>query len=330
VYGTDDNGVASTVAARSTLTSNLSSRVSVLVSGLLAYSPYYELAPAYGAQAQSVGLFGGGFGVATAAERNISTEGNAGITVRLSRRSTVEVSGNARRSDFLDQSQSNVTSYGGQGRYRHSLTSALGVYAGYGRSNAGYAFASGSDLAGNTIDVGIDYGDTLQFSRRTAVSFAFSTSAIRWEDETHYRVNGSASLTRAFGRTGSGLLQYQRTVEPAGGFREPLLTDTFSGGFSNQLGRDASWAVNAGYLRGDIGFDSDSRRVHVFDAGGRITRALTRHLGIFGSYTYYRYEVPAGATVFTFLPKFSRQSISGGLTLWAPIIDDRRPPRETP
>lgn len=330
LYGADDDAIAATLSGRTALTSNLNSRVGLALSGGWSYSPYYEIAPSYGTQAESVGSFGGGFNVATAAERNISTDGSAGITVRLSQRDTFEVSGDARHWNFLDQPDSTVTSYGARARYRHSLSRALGIYGGYGREQGLYQFSDAGDLTTDSFDAGVDYGETLEFTRRTALSFSFSTSAIRWEDDTHYRVNGSATLTRSFGRTGSGLLQYQRSVEPAGGFREPLLTDTFSGGVSDQIGRNASWSVNAGYVRGEVGFDDVSRRYDVFDAGGRVTRAVTRHLGIFGAYSYYRYDVPAETTVFTFLPKFSRQSLSMGLTVWAPLINDTRPPRDLP
>ena len=329
-YGAEDDALAATAGARTNLNTELNSRVSMVLGGAWSYSPYYELAPSYGAQAQSIGSFGGGFGLATAAEPNMSTEGNIAATVRLSRRDTVELSGDARYWDFLDQGDSTVRSYGVRARYRHALTSAMGVYAGFGRDEARYRYAGASNLSSDAIDAGIDYGDTLEFTRRTALSFNFSTSAIRWNEDTHFRVNGGAALTRAFGRTGSGLLQNQRAFEPAGGFREPLLTDTFSGGFSDQVGRDTSWSINAGYVRGNVGFEGGSRRFDVYDAGGRVTRALMRHLGIFGSYSYYRYAVPAESTVFTFLPKFSRQSVSVGLTLWAPIVNDARPPRDAP
>ena len=329
VYGSDEDAVAATFDGRTGLTSNLTSRASLSLSGAFSYSPYYELAPSYGTQARSLGSVGGGFGLATAAERNFATSGSAGLNVRLSRRDTFELGGNAGRHNFLDQADATVTSYGVRGRYRHSLTGALGVYAGFGREEGRYDFAGADDVSSDTIDVGVDYGDTLEFSRRTALSFGMSTSAVRWQEETHWRVHGSAALTRAVGRTGSALVQYERATEYAGGFREPLLTDTFSGGFSDQIGRDTSWSAKAGYVRGEIGFESSSRRFDVYDAGARVTRALTRHLGVFGEYTYYRYEVPAGATVFTFLPKFSRQSVSVGLNLWAPLINDTRPPRET-
>ena len=268
--------------------------------------------------------------MATAAERNMSTDGRARVNVRLSRRDTIEVSGTARQWDFLDQPENTVTSYGGLARYRYSLTGTLGVHAGYGREEARYEFADVLPLVTDTIDVGIDYGDTLEFTRRAALTFSFSTSFVRWNDETHFRVNGSAGLTRAFGRNGAGILQYQRETEYAAGFREPLLSDTISGAFSNQIGRDTTWSLNVAYVRGEIGFGETSQRYDIYDAGGRITRALNRHLGIFGGYTYYRYAVPAGATTFTFLPKFSRQSISAGLTVWAPVINDTRPARKAP
>lgn len=329
-YGSGDDAVAATVGGGSNVTAELHSRLTMSLGGGISYSPYYELAPSYGTQAQSVGSFEGGFGVATAAEQNLSTDGSANFTARLSRRDTFEVGGNARKLDFLDQPESTVTSYAARARYRRSLTSAMGIYAGFGREEARYRYPGASNLTSDIIDVGVDYGDRLQFTRRTSLAFSFSTSAVRWNEETHYRVNGSAALSRAFGRTGSAVLRYQRAVEPAGGFREPLLTDTFSGGFSDQIGRDASWSVNAGYVRGEIGWESDSaaRRFDIYDLGGRITRALTRHLAVFGAYTYYRYEVPAGTTVFTFLPKFSRHSVSVGLRLWAPIVNDARPATE--
>ena len=94
---------------------------------------------------------------------------------------------------------------------------------------------------------------------------------------------------------------------------------------SNQIGRNTSWSAGGGYTRGTIGFSSDSStRFHSYDAGARLTRAVTRHLGVFGDYSFYWYEVPTGSTVFVFLPKFRRQSVSFGVSVWAPIINDPR------
>ena len=330
IYGSGGDAIAGTFAGHSNLNSELNSRLTLSLSGGWLYSPYYELSPGYGSQFQNIGSFGGGFGLATAAERNTLADGRAALNVRLSRRDTIDLDVSGRRWKFLDQPASSVTHYGGHGRYRHSLNRTLGVYAGFGREEARYELPDTRPATADVIDVGVDYGDTLEFNRQTALAFGFSTSAVRWEDDTHYRVNGSATLTRAIGRTGSGLLQYRRATEYTGGFREPLLTDTFSGGFSDQIGRDTSWSANVGYVRGEIGFNSTtSRRFDIYDVGARVTRALTRHLAVFGDYTYYRYAVPPGATVFAFLPKFSRQSFSAGLTVWTPLVNDTRPPAET-
>src|SRR5688572_17851560 len=210
VYGSDGDAVAATLAGRTDATLTMNSRTSLRLGGGWSYSPYFDVSPSYGSQSRSVGTFGGGFGVATAAERNMSTDGTAGLTVRLSRRDTIEVSGRARHWEFLDQPEATVATYGGSASYRHALTRTLGIHAGFGREEARYEFADADPLITDTFDVGVDYGDTLEFTRRTALSFSSSTSVIRWNDDTHYRLNGSVSLTRAFGRNASGLIRYQR------------------------------------------------------------------------------------------------------------------------
>ena len=197
--------------------------------------------------------------------------------------------------------------------------------AGLAHEEAEYEAANLGGIRSDTIDVGLVYGDTLTFSRRTALSFSTSTSATRWNDETHYRLNGAAELTRGFGRSGSGSLRYTRDTEFSAGFREPLLNDTVTGSVGNQIGRRTSWAAQLGYRRSVVGFESDATTADSVNASGRVTTALTRHLGLFSDYSYYRYEVPTRATVFAFLPEFTRHSVSVGLTVWAPLINDRRP-----
>ena len=330
-YGTGDDDVAATFAGRTQLNSTFNTRVSLLTSAGFGYSPYYEFAPSLDSRFMSAGPIGGGFGVATAAQRNAATDADATLTVRLSRRDTFDVYGNGRHYDFLDQPGSDLTWYGGRATFRHLLTRSLSIRAGYGREQSEYESPVTPQLTSDTIDVGIDYGDTFQFSRRTALSFSSSTSAVRWLDDTHYRLNATIALTQAFGRSGSGSVRYTRDTDFTPGFREPLLTDTVGGGYSNQVGRRSAWFANMAYTRGSIGFDSNSStRYDVYSGGGRWTTAMTRHLGVFGDYSYYRYEVPAGATFFTFLPKFQRHSVSVGLSVWAPLINDTRTPPNRP
>ena len=324
VYGSGDDAVAATFSGRTGLTSSLSSRLSFSGAVGFLYSPFYELAPALDQSVTNTGALGGGFGVATADQRNTSTDGDVSLHLRLSRRDTFEAGANGRRYDFLDQPDSDITWYTGRVTFRHVLTRSLGLHVGYSRGEASYESTLAPPLRTDTIDVGVDFGDTLQFSRRTALSFTTSTSAMRWVDETHYRLNASAALTRAFGRTGSGSVQYIRDNDFSPGFREPLLTDTISGAYADQIGRRTSWFASVGYTRGSIGFEEESSHYNSHNVGARLTTALTRQWGIFGEYSYYRYEVPPGSTFFTLFPKFSRNTISVGLSLWAPLINDTR------
>jgi hypothetical protein len=327
IYGAGSDNRAWTLAGRTNGSVTINQKVSLGLSGAFAYSPYHSFAAGLDDPLSSLGPYGGGFSTASAAEKNISTDGGVSLTSRLSRRDSLNFSANARRSDFLDQADSNLTSYGGQASWRHTLTRNFGFHAGFGRDQVKYEFADA--VASDRIDVGVDYGDTLTFTRRTALAFNVSTSATRWEDDTHYRVNGGATLTRGFGRSGSASLSYTRDTAFTAGFRAPLQTDAVSGDISDQLSRRSSWSARAGYTRGTVGFDADADHLHTVNAGGRVTTALTRHLSVYSDYTYYRYDVPAAATVFTFQPKFSRQSISVGLSLWAPIINDKRSPSDT-
>ena len=101
------------------------------------------------------------------------------------------------------------------------------------------------------------------------------------------------------------------------------------GGVSNQLNRRASWSAQAGYTRGGIGFGSAAGHYNAYNAGGSLNVALTRRIGMFTDYSVYRYDIPSGSTVFPSLQQFSRQTVSAGLSLWAPLISDKRSSRDS-
>jgi hypothetical protein len=327
--GTESSARAAAFNGQTSLNADVSRGVSLSFSGSAAYSPYYSFAPGLDGRLSSVGAFGGGFGSATVAERNRTFAGGAAIDMKFSRRDSFQISGNGSRFEFLDNADNSVDSFGAQARFSHQLTRGLEFHAGFGRNEARYRGALEAPAASNSIDVGVGYGDTLSFSRRTSFSFASSTSALRWNDSTHYQLNGNATLSRAFGRSGSGSLGYVRATQFNAGFREPVQTDTVSGGFSNQLGRRASWSAQAGYVHGNIGFGSTSSNYNSYQAGGGLNIAVTRRLSMFTDYSFYQYDVPAGATTFTSLQKFSRQSVTAGLSVWAPLVADKRSTRDT-
>jgi hypothetical protein len=319
---------AGAFSAQTSGNTSLNRRLSLSLSGGWAYSPYYGFAPAFDGRLSNVGAFGGGYGGASAAERNTSASATAGLTARLSRRDSLSINGNANRYKFLD-SENLLKGWSAGAQFSHTITRSLGFHAGYGRQENTYGFAGEGSAITDTIDVGVDYGDTLQFARRTSFAFKTSTSAVKWNNATHYRLNGSAGLSRGFGRSGSASLMYDRDTEFNAGFREPLLRDAVSGGVSNQFNRRTTWSAQAAYLRGNIGFESGAAHYTSYTAGGSLNVALTRRIGMFTDYSVYHYDVPAGSTVFSSLSKFSRQTVSAGMSLWAPLISDKRSSRDS-
>ena len=322
-YGTEGGARAGAFSAQTSMNSSVSRRASISASGGWAYSPYYGFAPGFDGRLSNVGAYGGGFGAASAAERNTSTSGSAGLSVRLSRRDTLNFSGNGSRSKFLDQDDVAISRWGGGAGFSHTLTRSLGFHAGYTREEAKYTVLAQDPAVTDSIDVGVDYGDTLKFARRTAFRFQTSTSAVRWNDSTHYRIHGTASLTRGFARSGSASLSYIRSTDFNAGFREPLLNDQVAAGVSNQLSRRINWSAQAAYVRGGIGFESTSSHYNSYNAGTSMNMAVTRRVSIYTDYSFYRYDVPGGSTVFTSLSQFSRQAVSAGLSLWHPLISER-------
>jgi hypothetical protein len=219
-----------------------------------------------------------------------------------------------------------VTSWGASATYSRDLTRSLKFVAGFGHADTRYDAEGASPVASNAYTLGLDYADalTLTFSRRTSLSFSTSSSVVSWNNSTHFRVNGSASLTHALNRNSTASVQYSRNTGFDAGFRAPLLNDSLSGGLSTQLGRRASLSGQASFTRGRIGFDDDAGTYESYSAGAGVSLAMTRRLAVFGNYAIYHYDVPAGALTVSLLPALTRQSVTGGLSVYLPLINDAR------
>jgi hypothetical protein len=48
--------------------------------------------------------------------------------------------------------------------------------------------------------------------------------------------------------------------------------------------------------------------------------AMSRRLALFGQFTSYRSDIPAGSTVWSSPARLSRYLFTAGLTIWAPLV----------
>lgn len=314
--------------AGTSLAVNLTPRLVLNASGGAAYSPFFQFAPFLDSGMTNVGPLGAGFGFAAVAERNLGLNASIGLSDSLTKKTTVYANAQGMDWRMLDTPANSLRSWGGRAGIRHSLTRGFGLHAEYGQDQVQYAFPGVTPYVNQTIDAGVDYGDTLSFARRTALSFSTTTDATRYLGETHYRLNGSARLTRGLSRTWSTWVGYNRDTEFRIGFRAPLLTDSVNTGVSGLLAWRVKWSAGAGYTRGVIGFGSD--RFSTYSGTSRLDFALTRALALFGQYAYYHYEVPAGSSALDLVPRFSRQTATVGLSVSLPLVNDVRAPKEPP
>jgi hypothetical protein len=182
-------------------------------------------------------------------------------------------------------------------------------------------------LTSDRFNVGLDYGSALSFSRRTTLAFTTSTEALRYGNQTNYRVDGSATLTRGFARTWSASLSYLRATDFRPGFYQPLLSDSVNAEIGGLVARHVQWVSGVGASYGTVGF-TGSHIFSTYTATSSIDVAIRRSLGVFGQYGFYAYHMPAGSAAFELAPRLSQHSVTVGLSVWAPIIRNLKVPRD--
>jgi hypothetical protein len=311
--------------AGTTVATNLTRRVTMNAGGSAAYSPFFQFAPFLDAGIANVGPLIGGFGYAALAERNLGLDASVGLADNLTSRTYLYVTASGRDWQLLDDPQFNLRSWNVGAGIHHNLTRNLGVRAGYGRGETQYVNSGQAPYGNETIDAGIDYGQTLAFARRTSFSFSTSTEIVRYVGESHFRLGGSAKLTRGFRRSWSTWIGYDRSTQYRIGFRAPLLTDSADAGVGGLATSRIKLSAGAGYTHGTIGFDGTD--FSTYSGSTRADIALTRRLALFGQYAYYHYEVPPASSVLALVPRFSRQVVTVGLSVWVPLINDVRAPK---
>ena len=261
--------------------------------------------------------------------RNDTRDGSAGITSRYTQRSSLELTGNFRETNFEFQPQHSFSSVGGHAQWKRQMTRDLAIRAGYGREQLRQHAPEGDLLFTNELlDIGIDYSKALSLARRTSFSFGTQTSMVRDDGGArHYRLNGNARLEKNFQRTWVVLLAARRGTDFLPGFRAPVLTEqanlTLAGYLAKRLILHAE--VNGG--RGEVGFN-DPRKFISYTGYTKLTFALTRHLGVFGQYAYYHYQNPPDAQTLFLIPRGAREAIAFGLQTWISIYDKDKVTRD--
>jgi len=257
--------------------------------------------------------------------QNDTVEASGGVISHYSRRSSLEFSAVARSTDFAYSPGRDFSSLGGTVQWRRQMSRDLSVHLGYGREQLRQHFEDGDTLFTNErLDIGVEYGKSFTFARRTSFGFGTETSLLRENDgPRRFRLNGHVTLVHKFARTWQTQVSAWRGTEFLPGFRVPVYTDHAHALLAGYLAKRLLLNLNADGGQGQGGL-SDPRKVISYTGSAKVTLAMTRHLGMFGQYAYYRYQMPADPLTLFLVPAGARQAVSFGFETWISILDKEK------
>jgi hypothetical protein len=207
------------------------------------------------------------------------------------------------------------------------MTRDLGVHLGYARDEMRQRRLGDGRFMNEVFDVGIDFARALPIAQRTSLSLSTETSAMREnEGQRHYRLNGALELQHGFKRTWQAVAGAYRATEFLPGFAAPLFSDRARAGVSGYLSKRFILHGNVFGQQSQIGWQGD--RFMTYSADARLTFAMTRHVGVFGQYVRYYYQLPLEADAIVPLPQLSRQTYVIGIQTWVPLIHKEQVTRD--
>jgi hypothetical protein len=178
------------------------------------------------------------------------------------------------------------------------------------------------------VDLGVDYGQTLNVTRRTTFGFRTGSSMTTRRDrpagadgrETYLRVIGAADLNHRMGRTWQAHLGYERGFQYIVGIPEPFASDAVSAALGGYLTDRLHFEMASSYTQGGLRYSTEGRGYNVYDASALLQYPVTQRLALDLNYLYVKY-LPQGGLLLPGIPEaFERNAVRVGLSVWVPLL----------
>jgi hypothetical protein len=335
-YGDLHQVIAMSDSVGAGLTAQITRTTSVFVNQGVSYSPAYL----YGLFART-GTPAPGDVIAPAPDYALNTEHSyayatrASITQTLTPRATLSFTADARNTTFVGQvaGLSDMHEYDAGGRFTYSVNSDINLRFGYTYRKTEYSPLN--TLPEHDLDFGIDYSRPLSRTRRTTVGFSVGpTSADVPVPESagvplpgpesrqrQYWVGGDAFLNHQMGRSWNARGTVHRGVTYVEGLPSPVFTNALAVVTEGFLNRRTDLVASAAYTEGlAVGARTSSSTFATYTGDTRLRFAMSKLLATYVEYVYYFYNFPLDMPLAPGIPpRFSRNGVRVGLTLWAPV-----------
>jgi hypothetical protein len=292
----------------------------------VAYTPYYEfnalttLSPALAFE-NAATRPASSTDYAIGRQPALTLDSGAQFAQEIGRQSTLTLAYDRRSVLFPGASGRDFVAEGAQIRYSRRVSRFVGFHAGAGTRIGTYGSSrDAARVQTRDIDIGLDYDRPLSLSRRTTFTFSTGSSLVPEHGATHYRLNGSATLTHAIGRNWSTSAQYSRGVQFIDPLPEPFLSDSISARLHGAASRRVTVTVSAGYANGTIGSGASIGTLATYTATGELGIAINRHTALSADYVRYYYRLDGATAVAGFPPRLDRQTARIGLKMWLPVL----------
>jgi len=314
------------------LSARLSARTQMRVNQSLSFAPVDLLGvflsatpPALGAAPTSTTDF------ATNDNRSRSESTSLELSRRMSARADVSFSGSTRLTRFLANAAANnrFRELGGGGVYHYRMSEGVSLRLGYGYRGAEYRSVSsvGSSPAEHSLDIGLDLRRMLSDSRRTSFALKTGSALVQAATPTNAQVTSrqlrllvDSALSHQIGETWEVVGSYRRGSDIVEGLSSPVFTDAVSltaGGF---FSRRVDFRSSMAYSTGEPSLATASQNFTSYTGSARMRIAFGEKMATTAEYLYYFYDFSrAPQLVPGYIPRFSRNSVKVGLSLWVPV-----------
>jgi hypothetical protein len=267
-----------------------------------------------------------------AASRSSGWIYDSGVSLdrQLSRRAQVSAFYRRGMSDFdvsstTDSPAFDVNYQSGGFRFTRDLARGVALRVGYtyrtGDFQNAVDDADDSATDAHEIELGVNYGRQLSFSRRTTFSFSTGSTLFEVAGHRNFTVVGDAALRHQFGRNWMSSIAYNRGVGFFTNFSGPTLSDSVSARLDGLFGQRWMFSLDGGLSSGRVyGADEDAlSRFTTYTTRATMQYAFTAYLASYAQYAYFYYDFPRSPD----LPvggEFDRNSVRVGLSLSVPLL----------
>lgn len=296
----------------------------VQMSNSASFSPFYQvvLAPA----AADLATSDTPASSATSADNAVSKQhamqyGTAvGVTHTYSARSALVLNYALRYTEVFDAPDSGAQRGGAS--FSYGFAKDIGVRLGYAYGVAfSRADVTAPPIRNQDIDIGINYGKSFAPSRRTSFSFSTGSSIISAGDGAHFRLTGSARVSRRLAPRWTTQVLYDRGLQVPDGATQPFFSDAIAANISGYFSKRANLRVQPTFSHGTVGLTGLTNSYNSYSSTTRFELAVSHRLALYAEHFYYSYAFANTVGLPALLTSgMTRQGLRMGLTLWTPLV----------